>query len=623
MAEEKGQGESLEFRTEVQQLLNILANSLYTDRDIFLRELVSNASDALHRIQFEMLTNREVLDPDAELAIRLIPDESARTLTISDSGIGMTRDELIENLGTIAHSGVKAFLKGLEEGQGPEDIIGQFGVGFYSVFMVAEQVTVTTRSYQPDAQAYRWISRGDSHFELLPAEKETRGTTVQIELKQDAAEFATAWRLEQIVKKHSDFVSFPIYLDDKVLNRQTALWRKPQQEIEEDEYTEFYRQLTLDFEPPLLHIHLVTDAPVNIRSLLYLPRKRERGLLSMRAEHGLQLYSHKILIQEQNKDLLPEYLQFVEGVLDSEDLPLNISRETVQRSPVMRQISRALTGRILKGLSELAEERPQDYDLFWQEFGPFIKQGATTDPLTRDDLLPLLRFRSSKAGDDLISLSDYVERMVEEQTAIYYILSGDIETVVHSPHLDNFRARDVEVLYLLDPLDGFLVQALTEYEGKPFQSVDDAGLELPDEPAPATAAPEVPQAEFDRLSQRFKTVLGERVTEVRASKLLSESPCRLVSPEAGAEVNLQRIRRLLGEEFELQPRILELNRTHPLIQNLSQLVGDQPEATLIDQAIEQLYENLLLLEGLHPNPAQMVPRIQTLLEAATGKLDEP
>jgi molecular chaperone HtpG len=213
--------------------------------------------------------------------------------------------------------------------------------------------------------------------------------------------------------------------------------------------------------------------------------------------------------------------------------------------------------------------------------------------------------------------------MVEEQTAIYYILSGDIETVVHSPHLDNFRARDVEVLYLLDPLDGFLVQALTEYEGKPFQSVDDAGLELPDEPAPATAAPEVPQAEFDRLSQRFKTVLGERVTEVRASKLLSESPCRLVSPEAGAEVNLQRIRRLLGEEFELQPRILELNRTHPLIQNLSQLVGDQPEATLIDQAIEQLYENLLLLEGLHPNPAQMVPRIQTLLEAATGKLDEP
>ncbi len=332
----------------------------------------------------------DVLDPDAELAVHLTFDEEAATLTVSDTGIGMTRDELIENLGTIAHSGALSFLKGLEDGQRPDDIIGQFGVGFYSVFMVAEEVVVTTRSYRPDAQAWRWTSSGGDSFTLAPAEKGDRGTVIEIKLKDDAKEFASAWKLEQVVKKHSDYVSFPVYVGDKeeAANRQTALWRKSPREVEEKEYEDFYRQLTLDFEAPLLHVHLVSDVPVDIRSLLYVPRKVERGPLRLRTDHGLKLYSKKILIQEYNKDLLPEYLRFVEGVVDSEDIPLNISRETVQSNRAVRQIQKALTGRVLKALGELAEEQSDDYRVFWDEFGAFIKQGVAMSPLWRATLSP-------------------------------------------------------------------------------------------------------------------------------------------------------------------------------------------------------------------------------------------
>jgi molecular chaperone HtpG len=508
------------------------------------------------------------------------------------------------------------FLKGLEEGQRPSDIIGQFGVGFYSVFMVADEVTVTTRSYLPDGGAWRWASSGDNRFTLAPAEKDDRGTVIEIKLKEDAAEFASAWRLEQTVKKHSDYVSFPIYVKEAVANRQTALWRKSPQEVEGEEYEDFYRQVTLDLEKPLLHIHLVADVPVDMRSILYVPRRRERGFLQTRADHGLKLYSRKILIQEYNKDLLPAYLAFVEGVVDSEDIPLNISRETVQSNRAMRQIQKALTGRVLKALRDLADESADDYRSFWDDFGVFVKQGVASDPPNREGLLPLLRFHSSKSGDDLVSVADYAERTSEGQEAIYYILAGDRDSATHSPHLDYFATHDLEVLYFLDPFDGLLAQAIGEYEGKPLRNVDDPGLELPVEEEKEDEA--VAEVDFDRLTERFKEVLGDQVTEVRESKLLADHPCRLVSPEAGPEWDLQRIRRLLGQEGEIPARILEINRRHPLIQNLAGLISTQSGEGVVDQTVEQLFDNLLLLEGLHPNPAQMVPRIQALLEAATG-----
>jgi molecular chaperone HtpG len=611
--------ESLEFRAEVQQLLNILAHSLYTERAIFLRELVSNASDALHRVQFEMLTNRNVLDSDVELAIHVDFDDKARTLTVSDTGIGMTRDELVENLGTIAHSGAMAFLKGLEEGKRPADIIGQFGVGFCAVFMVADEVIVTSRSYRPDAQAYRWVSRGDSRFTLTLAGKTTRGTTIEIKLKEDAAEFASAWRLEQIIRRHSNYVSFPIYIKEKVANQQSAPWRKPLTEMQESDYTDFYRQLTLDAEPPLLHVHLITDAPVDIRSILYVARKLERDALAARSDYGLRLYSRKILIQEHSKDMLPEYLRFVEGVVDSEDVPLNISRETIQSNRAMQQIQKVLVDRLLKALRQLAEEKPDDYRAFWQEFGVFIKQGLVTGPTDRADLMPLIRFSSSRSDGGLVSLADIVARMRPDQKAIYYILGNDAASVARSPHLDAFRARDLEVLYLLDPFDGLMMQSLREYEGKPFQNVDDPSLELPD--APKTETGEAPEtgspAELGQLIARARQVLGDRVSEVRESRMLTDSPSRLVSQDTGYDRDLQRVRRLLEQDYQAPAKILELNPRHPLVRNLAGLIAARPADPLIDPAIEQVFENLLLLEGLHPNPATMVPRIQQLLEAAT------
>ena len=626
--------ESLEYRTEVKQLLDILAHSLYTDREIFLRELVSNASDALNRIQFEQLTNHDVLDHDRELAIHIAVDKEAKTITIADSGIGMNHDELIQNLGTIAHSGAKAFLSTAGEGNkaSVEEIIGQFGVGFYSVFMIAAEVTVTSRSYRLDDQAWTWQSTGDSRFTLIPAEKSDRGTTIFIQLKEDADEFANNWRLEQIIKKHSDYVSFPIYLQEdkaegepteKVVNRRTALWRQSAAQVKPEEYKEFYHQLTYDTGDPLLHVHLVADAPVNVRSILFVPAKRDRNLFTGQSDHGLRLYSRKILIQQRNKDLLPEYFRFIEGVVDSEDLPLNVSREMVQSNPVLRQMRRALTNRLFRDLKNLAENDDEKYLTFWHEFGVFMKEGIASDPASHEHLVELLRFQSTKSGEakPWTTLKQYKERMGSEQKAIYYVLGENLKSVERSPHLDYFRANNIEVLYLIDPIDGFMTSMLRDYDSTPLKNVDDAGLDLPkseEEKKADEAKPSVAQDEFERLVERTKNVLGDRVTDVRESKQLVNSPCRLVSPEDSFDRDLQRIRRLTEQNYELPRKMLELNRRHLMVVNLAQLVTKGNADGIVDAAISQLFDNALLLEGISPNPADMVERIQTLMETAVA-----
>jgi molecular chaperone HtpG len=620
---EEAAAESMEFRAEVQQLLRILSHSLYKERDIFLRELISNASDALHRVQFVMLTEQDVLDSDAELAIHITADEEANTLTISDTGIGMTREELIENLGTIAHSGAMAFLRTLEEGQKLDEIIGQFGVGFYAVFMVADEVRVISRSYRPGAEAWTWTSSGDSTYRMGPAEKATRGTTIEIQLKEDAKEFVSAWRLEQIVQAYSNYVSFPIYVEDKVANKQTALWRQPANQVDDDAYDDFYRQLTMDFEPPLLHLHISADVPVEVRSILYVPRNRDAGVLRTRTDYGLKLFSRKVLIQDRNKELLPEYLRFVEGVVDSADIPLNVARETVQASRAIGHIKRALRGRLIRAFVEMGEEDPERYETFWEAWGPFLKEGVATDYAGRDDLLPLLRFPTSSSEGGLRSLADYVKDMDESQVDIYYILGESVQSVSRSPHLDVFRENGWEVLYLVDPLDAFMVQSLREFEGKKLSNVDDPDLDLPKAEPHADAdteekVPELGPEVFGRLLARFRNILGERVAEVRESKVLKGSPCRLVSSESGPERDMQRVRRLLEEDYEIPAKILEVNRNHPLIRNLARLIGTPSSDPFVDLTIEQLFENLLLLEGLHPNPVEMVSRIESLLEQAVA-----
>jgi molecular chaperone HtpG len=611
--------EKIEFRAEVRQLLDILAHSLYTDREIFLRELISNASDALNRLQFETLTNRDVLDPDAELKITVTGSEDGKTLTISDTGIGMNHEELIANLGTIAHSGAAAFLESLKEGAKAGDIIGRFGVGFYSALMVADEITVTSRSYRPNEAAWAWTTQGGDTYTITPADKTDRGTTITLKLKDDAGDFAKDWRLEQVIHKHSDFVAFPIYLKDKAVNRQTAIWRQTVASVADEQANDFYRQLTLEFEQPLLRAHLNTDAPVQIYAMLFVPAKAERGLLAARREDGLKLYSRKVLIQDYCKDLLPNHFRFVQGVVDSEDLPLNVSRETVQSNKVMERLKTALTHKLIDELKKLAADDKEKYAKFWNEFGPYVKEGMAMDATGREKLLPLLRFHSSRTENDLVSLSEYVGRIQPAQKSIYYLLADSAGSAAISPHLDYFRRQDIEVLYLTDPIDNFMLAGLREYEGFQIQSVDDPTLDLPpSEEEVKSEEPETPAGEFEGLVAKFKERLGDKVVDVRASERLVDSPARLVAPDGNAAQEMARIRRLLNQDFEMPKRVLEINRRHGLIRRLAELAAQPESGPLLTACIDQLYEGSLLIEGLHPNPAEMLPRIQQLMEAAVG-----
>ncbi len=619
------------FKAEVKQLLQILVHSLYKEPDIFLRELISNASDALTRIQFEMLTNRDVLDPDAELAIHIeipeVGEDEPKKIIIKDSGVGMTKDELITNLGTIAQSGAREFLEkvGKDDNVDPSDVIGQFGVGFYSVFMVADEVRVVSRSYKKRAKAAVWISDGSDAFHVETAEKTDRGTEMHITLKKDAEDLASEWKLKQIVKKHSDFVRYPIYVGEEQANQQTPLWRQQPSQVEAEDYTNFYRQMTMDFEEPLTTVHFSSDAPVNVRALLFVPAKREPGILASRKEPGVMLYSHNVLIQEYCTDLLPKWLEFIDGVVDSEDLPLNVSRETVQNNRLMRQLGKMIKGRILRELKKMAKDDAEKYAQFWGEYGRYFKEGIAIDPAAKDDVLPFLRYHTSKSDDTLTSLDEYIERMPESQTEIYYVTGDSTSSVANSPHLDPFKEHDLEVLYWVDPLDAFIAPSLQEYKERPFKNIDDPDIELPDsDDAEETDDNEatLPEKAFNGFIGRCVTALGDKVLEVRASKVLKNSPVRLVSPADAQNKEMDRIQRMLNQEYEIPKRILEVNRSHPLIASLAHLVENQPDSELISLSIEQLYDSALIQEGLHPNPADILPRIQQLLTLAAAQADE-
>lgn len=627
--EETTKTDSYSFKAEIKQVLHILVHSLYQDRDIFLREMISNASDAMTRMHFEMLTNRDVLDPDAELAIHIDVPEVAegepKKIIVKDSGIGMTKDELITNLGTIAQSGAREFLARVAEGEelNASDVIGQFGVGFYSIFMVADEVRVVSRSYKKRAKPAAWVSDGSDSFRIEAADKADRGTEIHVTLRRDAEEFAQEWKLKNIVKKYSDFVRFPIYVGQDQANQQTSLWRKSSSEVEKDDTINFYRQMTMEFEEPLLTVHFSADIPVNVRAMLFVPAKREPGILAARKEPGVMLYSHNVLIQEYCTDLLPKWLGFVDGVVDSEDLPLNVSRETVQNNRLMAQLGKTLKNRLLRELKTMGKEEPEKYQTFWHEFGRFFKEAVAIDPGAKEDVLPLYRYHSSTADDGLTSLDDYIARMPESQEAIYFVLGDTVSSVSHSPHLDPFKARGLEVLYWVDPLDALIAPMLNEYQGQPFKNIDEADIELPE-----TAAGEeeestvedtaVAEADFNLFVGRCVTTLGDRVVEVRASKVLKDSPVRLVSPKDAENKEMHRIQRLLNEDYQIPKKILEVNRQHPLIADLSRLAARQPDAPLLTLSIEQLYESALVQEGLHPNPAEMLPRIQALITIAAA-----
>lgn len=604
------------FKAETKQLLNILIHSLYKDREVFLRELLSNASDALNRLRFEMVTNRDVLDANAELKIQITADKDARTLVIQDTGIGMTREEAIENLGTIAQSGARKFIEAAQtQNADISKVIGQFGVGFYSVFMVAESVRVTSRSFRKDAEAVSWFATGEDSYQVGRAEMSERGTRIEIKLKEDAAEFTEEYRLKNIIHKHSDYIGFPIYIGEsqEAVNKQSSLWRTAKQEISAEQYKEFYRQTTLDFEDPLLHIHLSTDAPVQLYALLYIPSKAERGVFSLRKDDGLKLYTRNILIDEYNKDLLPEYLRFVQGVVDSEDLPLNVSRETVQASGLMPKLKKVLTNQVLRELENLAKQNAESYQVFWREFGAYLKQGIAANPAEAEALQPLLRFKTNLNPENWSSLADYAARMPAEQNEIYYIVGEDPKSILRSPHLDYFQSQGTEVLLLTEPMDAFMLMGLHKYKEYDLKNVAQAEVATPQTPQNQPEAEKIPDADFNALLERFRQVLGEQVTDVRASQRLYQSVARLADADANANPELQRVYKYLGKEYEIPKKILELNPAHPILKNLLRQADGSDLQSIV---IEQIYENALLVEGLHPDPSSIAARVQQIIEAA-------
>jgi molecular chaperone HtpG len=535
----------------------------------------------------------------------------------------MTREELIRNLGTIAQSGAREFLEIVENEEAkPDDIIGQFGVGFYSVFMVADEVTVVSQSYKNSEDATSWASAGGDEFRIEPADKNDRGTEIHITLKEDAGEFANEWTIKQVVKRYSDFIGYPIYVGDDQANQQQPLWRRSTSEATEEDYKQFYQQMTMDFEEPISTIHLASDAPLHIRSLLFIPAKRERSMLNLRTEPGVKLYAHNVLIQEYCQDLLPKWLEFVDGVVDSEDLPLNVSRESIQNTRVLRRLGKSIRQRVLRELESLAQEAPDRYDSFWSQFGRVLKEGIAIDADAKNDIMPLLRFYSTRSTEQQISLDSYIDRMKESQDDIFYVLGEDKESVAFSPHLDPFTANDLEVLFLIDPLDPFVTPILQEYKDRKLQNISEASLELPDVEEPndeLTQEAGPTQANFNRFIGRCVTTLGERIIEVRESKILRSSPVRLVPPDDDSAGDMQRVFRYMDQNYEVPKRIFEINRKHELIIQLTKIVSEAPDDDLINIAIEQLYESALVVEGLHPNPSSMLPRIQDLLQIVVDR----
>ncbi|MCA9710482.1 MAG: molecular chaperone HtpG, partial [Myxococcales bacterium] len=636
-----------EFKAEVAAVLRLVTNSLYTNREIFLRELVSNASDALDKARFTALVDKDLRDQDAEPLIQIVADKARGVITIEDSGIGMSEQEAAQNLGTIAHSGTLRFLEQMAadqaEGKRPDlNLIGQFGVGFYSAFMVADRIDVHSLSARPGHEPIHWSSDG-SAFTVEPGSRRVRGTRIELHLKDEAKEFLDRWRIESIIKRYSNFVLYPIKLqviddkgvgegDNRQINASSAFWTKNPSDLSEEDYKEFYSHVMGGFvmpgDEPLGHLHLSLDAPIQFRSVLYVPGRRPHDLFGEDAK-ALQLYARRVLVMESCDKLLPTYLRFVRGVVDSEDLPLNVSREMLQEHKSLSAIRRQLTRKVLKLLADTAQDDPAKYGKIWAEFGVFLKEGLHTDSAHKDDITALLRFASTGSEGEPVSLDQYVEAMPPEQEAIYYITGDSAQALARSPHLEACRSRGYAVLLMTDAVDEWVVQDLHEYKDKPLRSVtqgdlglspakkDDQGAAEGDD-APAEAESD---ASLDPLLRRAKEVLGERVKAVRASSRLTESAACLVDDEGGLSRNMERILRMANRDVPERPRILELNPGHPFVQAANRLAAQDEPPESLGTWIELLHDQANLAEGTVADPAGVVQRIQGLLDRVAGLAD--
>ncbi len=637
--------ETHEFQTEVKQMLNIIIHSLYSNREIFLRELVSNASDAIDKLNFKAQTEPNILGDDAEFKIKLIPDKEKRTLTISDNGIGMTRDEVKENLGTIARSGTAAFIEALGKSKDTSgltpDMIGQFGVGFYSAFIVADQVTVLTRNAE-DEKGTRWVSTGEGDYTIEETEKPGRGTDVILQLKpveDDEDDFTDEWTLRRIIKHHSDFVRFPVVMDvekeetetddqdnplldaegkpiesepktvikEETLNSMKAIWTRNKAEITEEEYKDFYSHVSHDWNPPLTHLHFKLEGTTEYTALLFIPSQAPFDLFSPERAHGVRLYSRRVFIMDNCKELLPEYLRFIRGVVDAPDLNLNISRELLQQDALVRNIRKNLIKKIFEMLEKM---EPEQYTAFFDNFGAVLKEGVYNDWENRDRLTKMIRYKTTRSEDKWRSLEDYVKDMKPDQEHIYYITGDTITASLNSPHLEALKEKDYEVLLMIDPVDEFVMQNLTEFEGKKFKSAEkgDLDIETPDKEK---------TAEFSSLFDKIRVHLQDKVKSVKPSSHLKGSVSCLSGDTYDMSAYMEKLLKASGQPIPENKRILELNTNHPVLDKIHGLFEQDAEAEALKDYSQLLYDLAVIGEGGKvENPSKFNKMIAELMAEA-------
>jgi molecular chaperone HtpG len=639
----EAQKETLGFQTEVQQLLDLMIHSLYSEKEIFLRELISNASDASDQLRFEALKDDSLYEEDADLKIRVEYNKDNKTITVLDNGIGMSREEVVEHLGTIAKSGTKEFFSSLTGDQSKDSqMIGQFGVGFYSSFIVAEKVEVTTRKAGAvRAEGVRWISEGTNDYTIETVDRPKRGTRVVLYLREDAAEFLDGFRLRHIIKKYSDHISLPIIMPgedtgadlasdedqndgqkddarlvtaDETVNSATALWTRSKKDIKEEEYNEFYKHVGHDFEDPLAYVHSKVEGKLEYSSLLYIPTHAPFDLWDRQQRHGVKLYVKRVFIMDDAEQLVPSYLRFIRGVVDSDDLPLNVSREILQQNKIIDSIRSGTTKKILDLLARMAKDEPEKYATCWKEFGRVMKEGVIEETDRREDLAGLFRFSSTHDDkeEQTVSLADYIGRMPEDQEIIYYVIADNFSTAKNSPHLEIFRKKGIEVLLLNDPIDEWLTSHLTEFDGKPLQSVTKGELNLGklDDEKDESGNDEKDK-EADELVEKIKKVLESKVKEVRVTSRLTNSPACLVADEHEMGSHLERILQASGQEIPQSKPILEINIEHPVVIKLGEAEGEQ-----FDDWSRILFDQALLSEGGQlEDPAEFVHRLNNMFMA--------
>lgn len=608
----KQEAKSFEFKAEMKQLLNLIVHSLYTNPEIFIRELVSNASDALNKVRFMRSSGQEYLNPELDLNIKIKLDKEAGIFSIEDSGVGMTEEELHKQLGTIASSGTLNFIENLATSGNKLDanLIGQFGVGFYSVFMVTDEVEVITKSAKLDNKAYIWKSKGLDNFTIEEAERENRGTKISFKLKEEYKQYLEDWTVKNILKKYSNFVDFQVFVNDEVVNTVSAIWQKKKDDLKEEEVNEFYKFISNDFADPLGYLPLNIEGNINFKALLFIPKTAPNNIFRDLYEKSLHLYSSRVFIQDDCKELLPDYLKFVQGVVDTEDLPLNVSRELIQASPLISKISQVLTTRILSWLEDWALNNKEKYDDFFKNFGNLLKIGVNSDFTNKDKIVELLRFEStSLAKGETTSLSGYVTRMKPDQTEIYYVLGEHRELIENNPKLEYYKKHNIEVLLLSDPVDFFVIPYIFEYEKKTIISIEKATIK---EEAKAEQS-ESDKENNSKLIERFKKVLGEKVSNVLESNRLVDSVVTLSSGENALDPQMERMMQMLDKNYVNTKKILEVNINHSLIQNIIKLISTNSNEEQVDNYINLLYSSALLIDGNLKNANEFIDQIKELM----------